>query len=89
MPACDRHEFHVEADPCFDVLLRIVGPFAVQGAILTDFRHVQTGDAAWTVVEASGLDGGSAELLRRRLAQVPSVRNVRLRACLTLAAAAK
>ena len=89
MPACDRHEFRVEAAPCSDVLLRIIGPFAVEGAILADVRHVHTDDAAWTVLEVTGLDYQRAELLRLRLAQVPSIREVRLRACLAVLAAAK
>ena len=40
MPAPEvRHEFHVEADPCFDILLRVIGPFAVQGAVLGGCRR--------------------------------------------------
>jgi acetolactate synthase regulatory subunit len=93
MPAPDRsevrHEFRVEADPCADVLLRIIGPFAVQGALLTDVRHEQTAEAAWSVLEVTGLDPERAELLRLRLSQVPAVRAVRLRTCLALVGVAK
>ena len=91
MPELDgpRHAFHVEADPCADVLLRIIGPFAVQGAVLADVRHVQTDDAAWTALEVTGLDPERAELMRLRLSQIPSVRAVRLRASLALVGAAK
>jgi hypothetical protein len=91
MPAPDspRHVFHVEADPCTDILLRIIGPFAVQGAVLADVRHGQTEDAAWTAIEATGLDPERAELVCLRLAQIPSVRAVRLRASLALVGAAK
>ena len=93
MPAPDRHqtghEFHVEADPDLDVLLRILGPFAVQGAVIADVRHVQTETAAWSVLEVIGLDPDRAELLRLRLSQVPSVRTVRLGASLALVGAAK
>ncbi len=89
MPAPDRHEFHVEAEPDADVLLRILGPFAVQGATLAEVRHTRTDAAAWTVLETDGLAPERAELLRRRLLQVPSVRSVRLHAGLTLVSAAK
>ena len=93
MPAPDRpssrHEFHVEADPDLDVLLRILGLFAVQGAMLADVRHLQTEEAAWSVIEVIGLDLERAELLRLRLSQLPSVRAVRLGASLALVGAAK
>ena len=84
-----RYEFRIEADPCLDVLLRIIGPFAVQGAVLADVRHLQTAEAAWSVLEVTGLDPERAEMLRLRLSQVPSVRAVRLRTCLALLGAAK
>ena len=89
MPAPERQEFRIEADPDRDVLLRILGPFAVQGAELVDVRHVLTEKGAWTVVEATRLEPERAELLRLRLLQVPSVRGVRLRPCLALVGAAK
>ena len=91
MPAPDRtrHAFHVEAEPDPDALLRILGPFAVQGAALAEVRHVQTEAAAWSVIEVIGLDPERAELLRLRLSQVPSVRAVRLAASLALVGAAK
>jgi len=91
MPAPDqpRHEFHIEADPDLDALLRILGPFAVQGAALADVRHAQTQEAAWSVIEVIGLDPERAELLRLRLSQIPSVRAVRLGASLALVGAAK
>lgn len=91
MPAPDRprHEFHVEADPDLDALLRILGPFAVQGATPADIRHAQNEEAAWSVIEVIGLDPERAELLRLRLSQVPSIRTVRLAASLALVGAAK
>jgi len=90
MPAPEvGHEFHVEADPDLDVLLRVLGLFAVQGAVLADVRHVQTEAAAWTVLEVTGLHPERAELVRLRLSQVPSVRTVRLGARLALVGAAK
>ena len=84
-----RHEFRIEADPDLDVLLRILGAFAVQGATLADVRHVQGEAGAWTVVEVEGLEPERAELLRLRLLQAPCVRDVRLRTCHALAIAAK
>lgn len=93
MSAPDRrpsgYEFHVEADPDSDVLLRILGLFAVQGAVLADVRHTQTEAAAWSVLEVTGLAHDRAELLRLRLAQVPAIRTVRLGARLALVGAAK
>ena len=89
MPAPERQEFRIEAAPDPDVLLRILSPFAVQGAELADVRHVLTKEGAWTVVEATGLEPERAELLRLLLLQVPSVRGVRLRPSLALVGAAK
>ena len=57
------YEFHVEADPDGDILLRILGLFAVQGATLADVRHTQTEAAAWSVLEVTGL----APLLQARV----------------------
>ena len=89
MPGPDRHEFRIEADSVLDVLLRILGPFAVQGADVAGVRHERTGDRAWTVVEVTGLAPERAELLRLRLAQVPCVRDVRVHCALALVVAAK
>jgi acetolactate synthase regulatory subunit len=93
MPAPDRaqsgYEFHVEADPDGDVLLRILGLFVVQGAVLADVRHAQTEAAAWSVFAVTGLAPDRAELLRLRLSQVPAIRTVRLAARLALVGAAK
>ena len=93
MPAPDRaqsgYEFHVEADADGDVLLRILGLFAVQGARLADVRHRQTEASAWSVIEVTGLAPDRAELLRLRLSQVTAIRTVRLGARLTLVGAAK
>ena len=83
------YEFHVEADPDGDILLRILGLFAVQGATLADVRHTQTEAAAWSVLEVTGLAYDRAELLRLRLSQVPAIRKVRLGARLALVGAAK
>ena len=89
MPAPDRHEFHVESDPDVDVLMRILGLFAVQDAVPASLRHEQAGDGAWTVLEVAGLTPERAELVRLRLLQTPCVRDARLASPLALVAAAK
>ncbi len=89
MPAPERHEFRIEADAVSDILLRITGPFAVQGVAPTSVRHEQDGEGAWTLLEVAGLTSERAEQLSLRLAQVPSVRGVRVRRLHTLATAAK
>jgi hypothetical protein len=89
VPGPDHHEFRVEADAILDGLLRVLGPFAVQGADVASVRHERTGEGAWTVVEVTGLAPERAELLRLRLAQVPCIRDVRVRRGLVLVAAAK
>jgi acetolactate synthase regulatory subunit len=89
MPGPDRHEFHIEADATLDVLLRVLGPFAVQGAELAGVRHERIPEGAWAVVEVTGLAPERAELLRLRLAQLACVRDVRVRCALALVAAAK
>jgi hypothetical protein len=73
-----RHAFRVEADPLPDVLLRILGPFAVQQAAIAATQHHQTPTLACTVIEVLGLEPARAEHLGRRLAQVACVRSVRL-----------
>ena len=89
MPSPEHHEFRVEADAVADVLLRILGPFAVQGAELAAVSHERIGEDAWTVLEVAGLAPEQVELLRLRLAQIPSVRNVVVRRRLGLVAASK
>jgi hypothetical protein len=89
MPSPEHHEFRVEADAVLDVLLRILGPFAVQGVELSAVNHERNGESAWTVLEVAGLAPERAELLRLRLAQIPSVRGVTVRRRLGLVAASK
>ncbi len=73
-----RHAFRIEADPIPDVLLRVLGPFAVQQAVIAATRHEQTETRAWTVIEVIGLEPARAEHLGRRLGQIACVRSVRL-----------
>jgi hypothetical protein len=85
----EHHEFRVEADALVDILLRVLGPFAVQGAELAAVTHQRSGEDAWTVLEVAGLAAEQAELLRLRLAQIPSVRGVTVHRRLGLVAASK
>ena len=73
-----RHAFRIEADPIADVLLRVLGPFAVQQAVIAASRHEQTAARAWTVIEVTGLEPARAEHLGRRLREIACVRSVRL-----------
>ena len=89
MPRPEHYEFRIEADAVLDILLRILCPFAVQGAELVAVSHERSGQEAWTVLEVAGLAPERAELLRLRLAQIPSVRSVAVRRRLALVAASK
>ena len=73
-----RYAFRIEADPIPDVLLRLLGPFAVQQAVIAATRHEQTGARAWTMIEVTGLEPARAEHLGRRLGEIACVRSVRL-----------
>ena len=73
-----RHAFRIEADPIPDLLLRLLGPFAVQQAVIAATRHEQTETCAWTVIEVTGLEPARAEHLGRRLGAIACVRSVRL-----------
>lgn len=77
-PALQRSTFSVETDVLPDILLRLLGPFAVQGASLETVRHGLTGGGALTIIETRSLDPRRAELLTRRIAQMPWVRSVAL-----------
>jgi hypothetical protein len=89
MASPEHHEFRVEADAVVDILLRVLGPFAVQGAELAAVTHERSGEDAWAVLEVVGLAPERAEFLRLRLAQIPSVRGVTVRRRLGLVAASK
>jgi acetolactate synthase regulatory subunit len=73
-----RHAFRIEADPIPDVLLRVLGPFAVRQALIAATRHEQTAALASTVIEVTGLAPAQAEHLGRRLREIACVRSVRL-----------
>ena len=74
-----RYAFRIEADPGPDVLLRVLGPFAVQQAAIAATRHEQTKARSRTVIEVTGLEPARAERLGRRLRAIACVRSVRLR----------
>ena len=77
-PASEQCRFRIESDVLPDVLARLLGPFAVQGATLATVCHVLAGSGTKTQIEALGLDPSRAELLRQRIAQMPWVRSVSL-----------
>lgn len=73
------HQFVVEVDPIPDALVRVLGPFAVQQVTVARVRYDQTCSGS-AVLEALGLDPDRADLLGRRLEQLPFVRSVILTA---------
>lgn len=73
-----RRTFLVEAEPEHDVLLRVLAPFAVQGAPILSLEAEQA--AALTVIrlEVGGLDHALAERLAEKLRALPIIRSVGL-----------
>jgi hypothetical protein len=73
-----RWRFVVEAHPDCDALIRVLTPFAVQGAELTEVVLAQAAGGLSISVEAAGLDRVRAETLLRRLEGLPVVRRIGL-----------
>ena len=73
-----KHRFGIETDVTPDVLVRILTPFAVQGARLLSVRHDRTRCGTWTTLEVDDLPPIRAEYLRNRLAQLLGVRSIDL-----------
>ncbi|HYE46173.1 MAG TPA: hypothetical protein VEA44_10420 [Caulobacter sp.] len=73
-----RHTFVVEAAGGPDVLLRVLGPFALQEATITDLRLDRRADAVSLFIEASGVTDARAALIARRLEGLAAVRGVGL-----------
>ena len=71
-----RHTFVVEAAGEPDVLLRVLGPFAVQEATITDLRLDRTGGSVSLFIEACGMGDDRALLIARRLEGLAAVRGV-------------
>jgi ACT domain-containing protein len=68
-----RHCFVVEAVEAPDTLVRVLTPFAVQGARLASVVLDRVQHAVSIRIEADGLDAERAETLVRRLRGLPSV----------------
>jgi hypothetical protein len=73
-----RHCFVVEALDAPDTLVRVLTPFAVQGARLTGVVLDPAPGALAIRIEADGLDSKRADTLLRRLRGLPAVTAVAL-----------
>lgn len=70
------HTFVVEAAAGTDVLLRVLGPFAVQEAVITDIRLDHRAGGLSIAIEAAGVSEARAALIGRRLEGLAAVRRV-------------
>ena len=73
-----RRTFLIEAMPDGDVLLRVLGPFAVQGAQIREMSAAECGRAVSIRLEVSGLTQARAEHLAERLRALAAVTGVAL-----------
>ncbi|WP_312166942.1 hypothetical protein [Phenylobacterium sp.] len=74
----ERRTFLIEARPETDILLRVLGPFAVQGAQILVLEAVQ-GTARTSIrIETAGLGADGAGHLVERLRAMPAVSAVGL-----------
>lgn len=78
MAAPTRWCFVIEAHPAADALLRVLHPFAVQGAELVEVTLARAGEVTAIRIEAEALAADRAEMLLRRLQALPAVRRVGL-----------
>lgn len=74
----DRRTFLIEARPQADILLRVLSPFAVQGAQILLMEAAQDRGGTSIRIEASGIDAELAEHLVERLKAMPAVVGVGL-----------
>lgn len=68
------HAFSIRAADLPDVLIRLLGPFAVRQARLAAVDHVLVGGAAEVSLVVEGLSDADAAHLRERLLAMPCVR---------------
>lgn len=68
-----RHTFHVQARAEVDILMRVLGPFAVQGAHIVGAELTERAGEVAIRVETIGLRMPRAELLMTRLRGTPAV----------------
>lgn len=73
-----RRTFFVEAEACADALLRILGPFAVQGASVHEMEAGERAGRLSVRLEVAGLTLARAEHLAERLRGLAMVRGVAL-----------
>jgi ACT domain-containing protein len=73
-----RRTFLIEAHPHGDAVLRVLAPFAAQGANIVTVESAQTPAHTSIRIEAAGLDEGVAQHLARRLRALPVVIGVGL-----------
>ena len=75
-PAKRRRLFLVEGVAGSDALARLLSPFAVQQAVLTEVRYSEAGGRFSARLEVAGLTLQRAETLADRLRQFPIVSSV-------------
>ena len=73
-----RHTFHVEAYAEIDVLVRALGPFAVQGARIVGAELTERDGRVAIRIEVSGMTMARADLTAERLRAMPAVLGVGL-----------
>lgn len=73
-----RRTFFIEATPSCDVLMRVLGPFAVQGAQIRDMTATECRGGVSIRLEVSGLTLARAEHLALRLRGLSAVTVVAL-----------
>lgn len=70
------HVFLIEMDAAPDALLRVLGPFALQGAMVTGLDLNRREGRMELRIEAEGVEAQAADQLGRRLEALPIVRTV-------------
>lgn len=73
-----RHTFLVEAHAEIDILLRVLSPFAVQGARIVGAELSERAGQVAIRIEVVGMAMGRAELVVARLRGLPAVLRVGL-----------
>lgn len=74
----ERRTFLIEALPQGDILLRILGPFAVQGAKVLVLAAEQRAERTSIRIEVGNMTADAADHLADQLKGMPAVRSVGL-----------
>jgi len=69
----ERHTFLIEAQPLADVVLRVLAPFAVQGAQILAMEAAESGSRTSIRIDAARIDAETAGHLVERLRAMPAV----------------